>query len=97
MTPEEQAELLKWKERAEKAELENGNFKKSLAETKAENEKLTRVNQEYFSMLAVEKKETVEPSKRYKEYEEEEEEAYTSDDIVNTLIKGAKKKWKKEA
>ena len=86
MTPEEQAELLKWKERAEKSELENENFKKTLDEIKATNEKLTRVNQEYFSMLAMDKKETVDPRKRYEKFEEEEEQ-YTAADVVESLIK----------
>lgn len=87
MSPEEQAEFLAMKERAELAEHDRDNYKKEAEKFKDENVKLTKVNQEYFMRLTtVTPPEPPQPKKK----ESDDENVPTAASIVEELIKKRK-------
>lgn len=91
MTPEEQAEFLAIKERAELAERDRDNYKKTAENFKDENAKLLKVNQEYFNRL-ISSAPDPEPPKKKRGKADEDEEAPTAFSIVEDMISKKTKK-----
>lgn len=91
MTPEEQAEFLAMKERAELAESDRDNYKKTAENLKDENAKLLKTNQEYFNRL-ISSAPDPEPSKKKKKPEDEDEKTPTAFSIVEDMISKKTKK-----
>lgn len=91
MTPEEQAEFLAMKKRAELAESDRDNYRKTAENLKDENAKLLKVNQEYFNRL-ISSAPDPEPSKKKKRDEDEDEKTPTAFSIVEDMISKKTKK-----
>lgn len=91
MTPEEQAEFLAMKERAELAEKDRDNYKKTTENLKDENAKLLKVNQEYFNRLISSAPDPA-PTKKKNRDADDEENIPTALSIVEDMISKKTKK-----